>query len=224
MKYEKFFDIIEISTFKRKDYEMKQKLILASQNAHKIEEFSAILSPYGFEVIGRDDAGLPTAEIEETGKTFEENSFIKAKAIFDKCRMATLADDSGLCVDFLDGAPGVYSSRFAKDGATDRENNEKLLTLLKSLPKEKRTAKFVCVITLILKDGEKIVVRGECKGKIQEAETGKHGFGYDPLFIPEGYSVSMAELDPSEKNRISHRAKAVSELIKKISERFVQTN
>lgn len=191
---------------------MNKKLIIASQNKHKIEEFDKILSKYGFEVCGRDDAGLPKDDIIEDGNTFEENSLIKAKAIWDIARTATLADDSGLCVDFLDGAPGIYSARFAGENSNGKQNNEKLLKLLAAADTSNRSARFVCVITVILENGEKIVTRGECEGKIQEKETGANGFGYDPLFIPTGYDVSMAELAPEEKNKISHRAKAIAQL------------
>lgn len=197
-----------------------KKLIIASQNRHKIEEFGKILSKYGFDVIGRDDANIPTGDVEETGKTFEENSLLKAGAIFDLSHTATLADDSGLCVDFLDGAPGIYSARFAGDDTCDSKNNEKLLNLMEAADENERTARFVCVITLILETGEKIVTRGECEGKIARAETGKNGFGYDPLFIPNGYDVSMAQLPPDEKNKISHRAKAIEKLINKISKKI----
>ena len=189
---------------------MNKKLIIASQNKHKIEEFQKILSKYGFEVCGRDDAGLPKDDVVEDGRTFEENSLIKAKAIFDMANTATLADDSGLCVDFLGGSPGIYSARFAGDNANDAQNNEKLLTLLLEAKDEQRSAQFVCVITLILQDGE----------KIQRAETGKNGFGYDPLFIPDGYTVSMAELPPEEKNQISHRAKAIEKLVEILSKKL----
>lgn len=199
---------------------MNKKLIIALQNKHKIEEFQKILSKYGFEVCGRDDAGLPKDDVVEDGRTFEENSLIKAKAIFDMANTATLADDSGLCVDFLGGSPGIYSARFAGDNANDAQNNEKLLTLLLDAKDEQRSAKFVCVITLILQDGEKIVARGECNGTIQHSATGENGFGYDPLFIPDGYTVSMAELPPEEKNQISHRAKAIEKLVEILSKKL----
>ncbi|MGP1570190.1 MAG: RdgB/HAM1 family non-canonical purine NTP pyrophosphatase [Eubacteriales bacterium] len=199
---------------------MSKKLIIASQNKHKIEEFHKILSKYGFEVCGRDDAGLPMDDIPENGNTFEENSLIKAKAIWNMSHTATLADDSGLCVDFLNGAPGIYSSRFSGENATDKKNNEKLLNLLADATSDKRSACFVCVLTLILENGEEITTRGECFGKIQTKETGINGFGYDPLFIPTGYNISMAELPPDEKNKISHRAKAIKALVEILDQKL----
>lgn len=195
---------------------MKKKLIIASHNVHKIEEFGAIMAPYGFEAISRDAASLPKDEIEETGTTFEENSLIKAKAIYKMCKCATLADDSGILVDYLDGAPGVYSARFSGEDGNDQKNNAKLLFLLDGVPEVERTARYVCVITLFLEDGKTISVRGECEGKILLKESGTHGFGYDPLFKPDGYDCSMAEIPPEVKNKVSHRAKAAALLVEEL--------
>ena len=209
--------------------------ILASQNKNKIKEIRAILEKYGLHVITRDDAGIPTDDIEETGTTFEENSHLKASVIMDMIAgdpalaeyldSPVIADDSGLMVDALGGAPGVYSARYAGEGCTYDDNNTKLLAALDGVPESERTAKFVTVITLIYPDGKDVpdeavlqgdryilVARGECKGHIADRKMGEGGFGYDPVFIPDGYSNSFAELGTDFKNTISHRAKALAEL------------
>ena len=193
---------------------MIKKIVAASSNAHKIKEIQAIMSKFGMEVISRDEAGVPPFEIEEDGETFEENSYKKANEIMKATGEITVADDSGLMVDYLGGAPGVYSARFAGDHGDDGKNNEKLLKLLEGLPEEERKAKFVSVITLIFPGGEALVARGECAGRIIEAPTGENGFGYDPLFVPDGYDKTFAQLGPEEKNMISHRAKALEKLEK----------
>ncbi|MCI8630860.1 MAG: XTP/dITP diphosphatase [Firmicutes bacterium] len=193
-----------------------KRIIIASQNKHKIEEIEAITKKFGMSVVSRNDAGLPNTDIEEDGKTFEENSYKKAYEIMRLAGEMTIADDSGLMVDALGGAPGVYSARFSGDGATDRSNNEKLLFMLKDVPAEKRTAKFVSVITMIYPDGDKIVARGECPGSIIFEERGQGGFGYDPLFVPDGYDKTFGELGAEEKNKISHRARALVILEKEL--------
>jgi XTP/dITP diphosphohydrolase len=197
-----------------------KKAVLASHNAGKIREIGAILSKFGMETVSRDDAGLPTFEVEETGETFEENSYIKAKAIADLCGEITIADDSGLEVDALDGAPGVYSARFAGDGCTPYDNNVKLLGMLDGVPDEKRTARFVSVITMLYPDGRKLVARGECSGRIAREMRGEGGFGYDPLFIPDGEDRTFGEMTPEEKNSISHRARS----LQKLEELIIETD
>lgn len=187
-------------------------VILASRNKGKISEIGRILSKFGMEVVSRDDAGVDTFEVEETGETYEENSYIKAKAIFDITGLATIADDSGLSVDALDGAPGVYSARYAGEGCTYYDNNIKLLAALADVPDEKRTATFVSVITMIYPDGSLLVARGECPGRIGREIRGEGGFGYDPLFFPEGSDKTFAEMTADEKNAISHRAKSLEKL------------
>ena len=199
---------------------MIKKIVAASSNAHKIKEIQAIMSKFGMEVISRDEAGVPPFEIEEDGETFEENSYKKANEIMKATGEITVADDSGLMVDYLGGAPGVYSARFAGDHGDDGKNNEKLLKLLEGRPEEERKAKFVSVITLIFPGGEALVARGECAGRIIEAPTGENGFGYDPLFVPDGYDKTFAQLGPEEKNMISHRAKALEKLEKLLEEKF----
>ena len=189
-----------------------EKVILASRNKGKIKEIGDILGKYDMTVVSRDDAGLPIDEVEETGETFEENSYIKAKAILDVAGVPTVADDSGLMVDALGGAPGVYSARYAGENCTYEDNNRKLLSALAGVPDEKRGARFVSVITMLWPDGRKIVARGECEGRILTETRGEGGFGYDPLFVPEGYDISFGEMSPEEKNKISHRAKALMKL------------
>ena len=197
------------------------KVILASQNKGKLEEINKILEKYDINVISRDDAGLPHDEIDETGTTFEENSLIKAQAIrnliingnySEYLYCPIIADDSGLMVDALDGAPGVYSARYAGENCSFDDNNAKLLKELSDVPAEKRTAYFVTVITMLYPDGHKLVARGKCSGRIAINRQGDGGFGFDPIFIPDGYEKTFAELGPEIKNSISHRAKALEEL------------
>lgn len=185
----------------------------ATKNAGKIKEIEKITKQYGMTVVSRDDAGVdPGLEIEENGSTFAENSLIKAKAVAELCGMPAVADDSGLMVDALQGAPGVRSARFAGEHGNDAKNNEKLLALMKDVPDEKRGAKFVCAVTLVFPDGKVISAEGECRGKIAREPKGSGGFGYDPLFVPDGYDKTFAELGADVKNRISHRSRALMRL------------
>ena len=200
--------------------------ILSSQNKGKIREFNAILEKYDLSVISRDDAGLPKDDVEENGTTFEENSLIKVQAIRDMIVAGgykeymdcpIIADDSGLMVDALGGAPGVYSARYAGDHCTYNDNNYKMLEELKDVPAAMRTACFVTVITMLYPDGSKIIAHGECHGHIATELRDGEGFGYDPIFIPDGYDKTFAELGVDTKNKISHRARALAELEKAIS-------
>lgn len=197
--------------------------ILASQNKKKIKEILDILIKYDMDVITRDDAGLPKDDIEETGTTFEENSLLKAATIREMIKAnpelddkyhesPIIADDSGLMVDALGGAPGVHSARYAGEEHDYDANNTKLLAELADVPDDKRAAHFVTVITMIYPDGEKLVARGECHGHITREKRGEGGFGYDPVFVPDGYDKSFAELGTDFKNTISHRARALEEL------------
>lgn len=195
-----------------------ETIIAASHNRHKITEIEAITALFGYRVISRDEAGLPRDEVEEDGSTFEENSYKKARVIMDMCGKPTIADDSGLMVDFLDGAPGVISARFAGEECDDAKNNAKLLALMDGVPAEERTAKFVSVITLLFPDGRKLTARGECPGQILTEQRGTGGFGYDPLFLPDGAELTFAQMGPEEKNRISHRARALAELRRQLEE------
>lgn len=186
-----------------------QKVVLASGNKHKLEEIQEILKDYRLELETMHDAGLVDFEIIEDGDTFEANSLIKAKAVMDELGLDTIADDSGLEVDALDGAPGVYSARYAGENADYLANNEKLLKELKDVPDEKRTARFVTVLTMLFKNGDTIVVRGEVEGVIGHEAKGTNGFGYDPLFIVPELGKTFAELEAHEKNALSHRANAL---------------
>ena len=187
------------------------KVILASQNQHKLVELSAILSQLGFEIALESEYGLHV-DVDETGTTFEENSLLKAEAVMKASGMPVLADDSGLMVDALDGAPGVYSARYGHK-SSDAERIDYLLENLKDVPAEKRTAKFVCVITCLWPDGRKIVARGERPGRILTERHGSSGFGYDPVFFVPEYGMSYAELAPEVKNSISHRAAALQKFL-----------
>lgn len=194
-------------------------IVAASKNRHKIKEIEAITREFGMEVIPRDQAGVPDVEITEDGSTFEENSYKKAYGIMKLCGEITIADDSGLEVDCLDGAPGVFSARFAGEDGNDQANNDKLKALIKDVPYHRRTGRFVSVITMVFPDGETIAARGEVEGHIVPEERGSNGFGYDPLFVPSGYEITFGEFEPEEKNRISHRANALIELKRKLEER-----
>ena len=193
------------------------KVVAATHNKGKIREFDAILSKLGYEVISQKDLGIET-EPEENGTTFAENALIKARAIADLCDYAVLADDSGLCVDALNGAPGVYSARYAGENATDAERIEKLLSELKG--KNDRNAKFVSAIAFILPNGEEIVAHGEVHGKITEKAYGDGGFGYDPIFLSDELGKTFGEATAEEKNKISHRAQGLAKLCEILSEKL----
>jgi XTP/dITP diphosphohydrolase len=190
-----------------------ETVVAATANPHKVKELENITLKYGLHVIPRSEAGIPDSfDVVEDGKTFEENSLIKAKTIMKMCGKPAIADDSGLMVDYLDGAPGVYSARFSGEDCNDERNNDKLLKLMEGVPAEKRTAKFVSVVTLIYPDGKVIQARGECPGVVLTERHGTGGFGYDPLFLPDGLTGTFAEITQEEKDKVSHRAKALAEL------------
>lgn len=198
---------------------MEKIIVAATKNRHKIREIEAITSEFGMSIISRDEAGVPDIEVVEDGETFEENSYKKAYEIMKLCGRVTIADDSGLVVDCLDGAPGVYSARFAGIDGDDDANNRKLTELIKDVPYEKRTARFVSVITMVFPDGDTVVARGEVEGHLLTEARGREGFGYDPLFVPAGYDRTFGELAPGIKNSISHRANALKELRRKLLNR-----
>ena len=188
------------------------RIIAASQNKHKLVEINAITKDFGMELVTMKEAGLGDLEIEENGTTCEENSLIKAETV---CRLTgepVLADDTGLCVDALGGAPGVHSARYSGVHGDDAANRATLLKNLEGVPPEKRTAHFVCVITMLWPDGKKLVAKGICEGSIATEEHGDQGFGYDRLFIPKGYDKTFAQLGTDEKNRIAHRHNALVKL------------
>ncbi len=183
------------------------KIFIATKNHNKLKELERILIPMGFEVLSENDLEKPLPEVEETGVTYEENAILKAHSGLEETGLISVADDSGLSVDILDGAPGLYSARYSGTGATYASNNEKLLAALKDVPKDKRTATFVSAIACVFPDGREFTVRGECKGYVAEECRGDGGFGYDPLFVCE--AGCYAEMTPEEKDRVSHRGNAL---------------
>lgn len=185
------------------------KLVLATGNQGKVREIKAILGDCNVEVYSLKD--FPEiGEIVEDGSTFAENAVKKARAVTEATKMAALADDSGLEVDYLNGAPGIYSARFAGEGKSDADNNAKLLALLQEVPAEKRTARFRCVIAICTPGGQVYTAEGACEGIIGFKPKGDKGFGYDPLFYLPEYHQTFAELDLDLKNRISHRGRALA--------------
>lgn len=195
-------------------------VVISSKNKGKLAEFQYIFSKWNMKVITRDEAGVSADfDVEEDGETFEENSLKKAEAIMEICQLPTMADDSGLKIQALNGAPGVFSARFSGEEGNDRKNIEKVLDLMKDVPKEARGAYFETVITLLFPSGEKLVAKGKCQGRINEEPLGDTGFGYDPIFIPDGYEETFAQLGKEIKNQISHRAMALKELERLLKER-----
>lgn len=186
-----------------------EEIVFASHNDGKIKEIKKLLAPYGIKVKSALDMNLP--DVEETGKTFEENSLLKSRTIAKLVNMPCLADDSGLCVDALNGAPGVYSARYAPNRDFDK-GMEKLLAEMEKSPNKSRNAHFSCVISLAWPDGQYKVFAGQVDGKIAFHKMGAGGFGYDPLFVPEGFTSSFAQMSQEEKNKISHRGRAVEKL------------
>lgn len=179
-------------------------IILATNNAHKVEELKRMLEPLGYTLFAQKEKGI-SLEVEENGTTFEQNAYLKAKAIYDLTGCAALADDSGLCVDALDGAPGVYSARYAGEPCDDKKNNAKLLQAMEGV--QDRAAQFVSVICYIDEKGGAHYFRGECPGTVGFEEKGNGGFGYDPLFMVG--EKSYAEMTGAEKDAISHRGRAI---------------
>ena len=194
------------------------KVVLASKNPHKLVEISQITEKFGFELVLQSELGVDI-DVEETGTTFEENSFIKAEAVMKATGLAALADDSGIAVDALGGAPGVYSARYGFDDTLDDWG--RLLLLLKNtehVPDGARQAQFVAVITMVTPEGQTIQARGEIHGELLRAPVGEYGFGYDPIFYYPPMGKSTAEMTPEEKNQVSHRANALKVLQEKLKE------
>ena len=191
------------------------KLVLASQNKKKIKEMNEILAQLGVEVASQAEVGV-NVDVEETGTTFEENSLLKARAVMEASGMPAIADDSGLCVDALNGAPGIYSARYGGEGLDDTARYKLLLENMRG--QSPRTAKFVSVITCCFPNGDVICARGECPGTIAFAPMGEGGFGYDPVFFIPGLKKTFAQLTAEEKNAISHRGKALEAFKVKLEE------
>jgi len=186
-----------------------KELIFASHNQGKIKELREMLAPLNIKVLSADDMSLP--DVEETGTTFEENAILKAKTISVLTKMPVLADDSGLCVDALDGRPGVYSARYAPNRNFDLAM-DMLLKELDEAANPSRAAHFSCVLALCFPNGEKVCFEGRVDGTIANQKSGSAGFGFDPIFIPSGYDLTFAELGSEIKNRISHRGRALQKL------------
>ncbi len=183
-------------------------IILATNNENKVCEIREMLSGMDIEVLPLKEAGIDT-DIEETGDTFEENALLKARGICEITGKPALADDSGLCIDHLDGAPGIYSSRFMGEDTPYNEKNAALIKKLEGVRGEKRAAAFRCVMALVLPDGREFITEGSMPGIIADEPAGENGFGYDPvLFLPE-YGMTSAQLSPEKKNEISHRGEAL---------------
>jgi len=192
-------------------------LLLATNNRGKLREIQALFSGVYPRILTLEEAGI-TLDVEEDGETFEENALKKAREAVRLSGLDALADDSGLCVDALGGAPGVYSARYAGENADDAANNAKLLQALDSVPDPKRTAAFVCCAALCLADGGEVMARGRVEGRILRAARGANGFGYDPLFWYEPFGCTFAEAAPEKKNAVSHRAKALKALKERLGD------
>ena len=194
------------------------KVVLASKNAHKLQEISKITEQFGIELVLQSELGVDL-DVEENGTTFEENSLIKAKAVMEATGLPALADDSGLAVDALNGEPGIYSARYGFDPTLDDPGRVQLLLRnMAQIPDENRQAKFVCVITMVTPEGKVIQARGEANGTILHAPAGAGGFGYDPVFYYPPLGMSFAELSAQQKNQVSHRAEALKLFYEKLME------
>ena len=196
-----------------------RKFVVATKNKGKLKEIAEILNEMNLEVISMEQAGV-NEDIEENGSSFEDNALIKAKEVHKQTGELVMADDSGLEVEFLNGAPGIYSSRFAGEGASDTDRNNKLLEMLRDVPFEKRKARFVCAIAVILPDSTHFTVRGTFEGYIGLEPVGANGFGYDPLFFLPEYDKTAAQLESSKKHEISHRGKALKLMLSELKERL----
>ena len=197
------------------------KIFIATKNQKKLKELERILIPMGFEVLSQKDLDKNFPEPIEDGTTFEENAIIKAKDGLKNTGLISVADDSGICVDYLGGAPGIYSARYSGEHGDDESNNQKLLRELEDVPLEKRTARYVAAIACVFPNGKYFTVRGECEGKINLKPVGDGGFGYDPYFISE--LGPMGLLTPEQKDSISHRGKAL-QLFKEELKKYIEIN
>lgn len=195
------------------------RLIIATGNEDKVKEIGEILKGTGFEAVSMKQAGF-TPDIIEDGTTFEENALIKAKAVHALTSGEyVMADDSGLCIDALDGAPGIYSARFCGEDSTYEEKFVKIFEMLDGVPEEERTARFVCAIAVVRPDGSSFTVRGEVEGVLHEEPKGENGFGYDPIFYVPEFGMTTAQMSPSQKHAISHRGRALRAMVEKLTEK-----
>lgn len=199
------------------------QILLASNNQGKIDEFKEMFEPLGFQIFSLADANI-TIDVEETGTTYFENAYLKAKTLFDLTGMPTLADDSGLSVLALGGKPGVYSARYAGKDASDLENNTRLLKEMKNVPDGKRGAAFVCELVFIANDLKEnapyLHTTGQVVGEITHEMRGTHGFGYNPVVYYPPFQKTFAEMESSEKNQISHRSEALKRMVRKLEETY----
>lgn len=202
--------------------EYGDEVVIATNNAHKLEEIGDILKDMEYNIYSLKDVDLGGIEIIEDGKTFEHNALIKARVIAKKTKMIAISDDSGLEVDAIGKKPGVHSARYSGENATDEDNRKKLIKAMANVPASKRTARFVSAIAVVFPDGKEFVVRGTCEGKIGFEEKGENGFGYDPLFIVDGYNKTFAEMPSSIKNSISHRANGLKLMQKEFKKRVIR--
>ena len=194
------------------------KVVLASKNPHQLVEISQITEKFGMELVLESQLGVDI-DVEETGSTFEENSFLKAEAVMKATGLPALADDSGICVDALGGEPGIYSARYGFDDSLDDFGRlQLLLKNTENVPDGQRQAQFVCVITFVTPDGKVIQARGEVHGELLRAPFGEGGFGYDPIFYYPPFGKSLAQVSPAEKNSVSHRANALKVFYEKLKE------
>lgn len=194
------------------------KVVLASKNRHKLEEISQITKKFDMELVLQSELGVDI-DVEETGTSFEENSFLKAQAVMQATGLPALADDSGIAVDALNGEPGIYSARYGFDPTLDDWGRlQLLLKNTEQVPDGQRQARFVCVITLVTPEGQTIQARGEVHGELLRSPAGENGFGYDPIFYYPPYGKTLAQATPEEKNRVSHRAVALKVLYQKLKE------
>ncbi len=195
------------------------RLIIATGNEDKVREIDEILEGTGFEAVSMKQAGY-CPDIVEDGKSFEENALIKARAVHALTSGEyVMADDSGLCIDALDGAPGIYSARFCGEDSTYPEKFAKIFEMLKDVPESERTAKFVCAIAVVRPDGSEFTVRGEVHGVLHETPAGSNGFGYDPIFYVPEFGMTTAQMSPSQKHQISHRGRALRAMVEKLIEK-----
>ncbi len=194
------------------------QFVIATGNAHKLAEMQRILAPLGVNACSPQQLGVRLPEVDETGETFEENAYLKAASACAATGLPAVADDSGLCVDALGGAPGVYSARYAGENATDGQRIEKLLQELKDVPAAGRTARFVSAVCCVWPNGERLTVRGVCEGSVAFAPAGEGGFGYDPVFLVKG--KSFAQLTPAQKDAVSHRGQALAALQQALREKL----
>jgi XTP/dITP diphosphohydrolase len=195
------------------------RVVLASSNGGKLRELASLLAPLGFDLIAQNTLGVETPP--ETGETFADNALLKARYAAAATQLPALADDSGIEVDALGGRPGIYSARYAGEGASDQDNLRKMLGELRDIPAERRTARYQCVIAFVSSEADPnpLLASGTWEGSLINEPRGLGGFGYDPIFIPSGFDRSAAELDPTEKNSLSHRGQALRALVAQLHNR-----